>query len=58
MFQGGTILGMPDSTVDLGNTEVPRDLFQEYLSSLRESTYRSVYLYFFAFNRKLHIYLV
>jgi len=46
MFQGGTILGVPDSTVNLGDTEVPRDLFLEYLSSLRESTYRSVFFYF------------
>ncbi|XP_057215151.1 desumoylating isopeptidase 1b isoform X2 [Triplophysa rosa] len=34
---GGTLLGMPDSIVDLGNTEVPRDLFLEYLSSLSGS---------------------
>lgn len=38
-YPGGTVLGVPDSTVNLGDTEVPRDLFLEYLSSLRESTY-------------------
>uniref|UniRef100_A0A8C2ALI3 palmitoyl-protein hydrolase n=1 Tax=Cyprinus carpio TaxID=7962 RepID=A0A8C2ALI3_CYPCA len=47
---GGTILGMSDSTVDLGNTEVPRDLFQEYLSSLRESTYRPEKYHLFEHN--------
>ncbi|KAF4106626.1 desumoylating isopeptidase 1b isoform X1 [Onychostoma macrolepis] len=49
-FPGGTILGMPDSIVDLGNTEVPRDLFQEYLSSLRESTYRPEKYHLFEHN--------
>uniref|UniRef100_A0A9J8A8H7 palmitoyl-protein hydrolase n=1 Tax=Cyprinus carpio carpio TaxID=630221 RepID=A0A9J8A8H7_CYPCA len=49
-FPGGTILGMSDSTVDLGNTEVPRDLFQEYLSSLRESTYRPEKYHLFEHN--------
>jgi len=33
-------LGEPDSIVDLGSTEVPADLFMEYLLSLAESTYR------------------
>lgn len=36
---GGTPLGEPDSMVDLGSTEVPADLFMEYLLSLAESTY-------------------
>ncbi|MEQ2289954.1 Desumoylating isopeptidase 1, partial [Ameca splendens] len=35
----GTILGDPDSVVDLGSTEVNEDLFMEYLASLAESTY-------------------
>ncbi|KAM6963548.1 desumoylating isopeptidase 1-like [Tautogolabrus adspersus] len=37
----GTILGDPYSIVDLGSTEVPGQIFQEYLTSLAESTYRS-----------------
>ncbi|XP_051968509.1 desumoylating isopeptidase 1b [Xyrauchen texanus] len=47
---GGTLLGMPDSIVDLGNTEVPRDLFLEYLSSLSESTYRPDKYHLFEHN--------
>ncbi|XP_017339233.1 desumoylating isopeptidase 1b [Ictalurus punctatus] len=35
-----TLLGQPDAIVDLGNTEVPKDIFTEYVSSLQESTYR------------------
>ncbi|KAM3592597.1 uncharacterized protein V6R79_021833 [Siganus canaliculatus] len=38
---GGTLLGQPDSIVDLGSTEVPEELFKEYLISLGESTYRN-----------------
>lgn len=37
---GGTPLGEPDSVVDMGFTEVPAELFMEYLTSLAESTYR------------------
>ncbi|XP_039191510.1 desumoylating isopeptidase 1 isoform X1 [Crotalus tigris] len=37
---GGTLLGPPDSIVDLGYTEVSEDLFLEYLSSLGESIFR------------------
>uniref|UniRef100_U6CUY9 palmitoyl-protein hydrolase n=1 Tax=Neovison vison TaxID=452646 RepID=U6CUY9_NEOVI len=37
---GGTLLGPPDSVVDVGSTEVTEELFQEYLSSLRESLFR------------------
>lgn len=36
---GNTILGPPELTVDLGCTEVPEDVFMEYLTSLRESTF-------------------
>ncbi|XP_008313040.1 desumoylating isopeptidase 1 [Cynoglossus semilaevis] len=36
---GGTPLGEPDSIVDLGRTEVPAELFTDYLASLAESTY-------------------
>uniref|UniRef100_A0A3Q2ZGB3 palmitoyl-protein hydrolase n=1 Tax=Kryptolebias marmoratus TaxID=37003 RepID=A0A3Q2ZGB3_KRYMA len=38
---GGTVLGQPDSVVDMGSTEVPEDIFTEYLTSLSESTYSS-----------------
>ncbi|XP_030891499.1 desumoylating isopeptidase 1 isoform X1 [Leptonychotes weddellii] len=38
--QGGTLLGPPDSVVDVGSTEVTEELFQEYLSSLGESLFR------------------
>lgn len=37
---GGTLLGPPDSVVEMGSTEVPEDLFKEYLTSLGESKYR------------------
>ncbi|XP_062859199.1 desumoylating isopeptidase 1b [Trichomycterus rosablanca] len=37
---GGTLLGEPNAMVDLGNTEVSKDIFTEYLSSLGESSYR------------------
>uniref|UniRef100_A0A3B5KP02 palmitoyl-protein hydrolase n=1 Tax=Xiphophorus couchianus TaxID=32473 RepID=A0A3B5KP02_9TELE len=36
----GTVLGRPNSIVDLGYTEVNEDLFLEYLDSLAESEYR------------------
>lgn len=38
--QGGTMLGPPDTVVDLGETEVSEDIFMDYLSSLGESAYR------------------
>uniref|UniRef100_A0A3P8ZN40 palmitoyl-protein hydrolase n=1 Tax=Esox lucius TaxID=8010 RepID=A0A3P8ZN40_ESOLU len=37
---GGTMLGSPDTVVELGNTEVTEEIFMDYLSSLGESTYR------------------
>ncbi|KAG9338852.1 hypothetical protein JZ751_025292 [Albula glossodonta] len=37
---GGTMLGEPNSVVELGSTEVTEEIFMEYLSSLGESTYR------------------
>lgn len=40
VLQGGTMLGPPDTVVDLGETEVSEDIFMDYLSSLGESTYR------------------
>ncbi|XP_062234633.1 desumoylating isopeptidase 1-like [Platichthys flesus] len=38
---GDTPLGGPDCVVDLGLTEVPLEIFMEYLTSLAESTYSS-----------------
>ncbi|XP_023670351.1 desumoylating isopeptidase 1 [Paramormyrops kingsleyae] len=38
---GGTLLGEPNTIVDLGSTEVTEEIFMEYLSSLGESTYRA-----------------
>ncbi|XP_062331016.1 desumoylating isopeptidase 1b [Osmerus eperlanus] len=38
---GRTELGEPNSVVDLGITEVTKEIFMEYLSSLGESTYRN-----------------
>lgn len=38
--QGGTMLGPPDTVVDLGETEVSEEIFMDYLSSLGESAYR------------------
>uniref|UniRef100_UPI00398E742A desumoylating isopeptidase 1-like n=1 Tax=Pristiophorus japonicus TaxID=55135 RepID=UPI00398E742A len=37
---GGTLLGPPDTVVDLGTTEVTEDLIMDYLSSLGESAFR------------------
>ncbi|GAA6081073.1 desumoylating isopeptidase 1a, partial [Tachysurus ichikawai] len=37
---GGTMLGPPDTVVELGNTEVNEEIFMDYLSSLGETTYR------------------
>ncbi|KAI2666511.1 desumoylating isopeptidase 1-like protein [Labeo rohita] len=36
---GGTMLGPPDTVVELGNTEVTEEIFMDYLSSLGETTY-------------------
>lgn len=41
-LQGGTMLGPPDTVVELGNTEVTEEIFMDYLSSLGETTYRCV----------------
>lgn len=46
LFQAATLLGQPDAIVDLGNTEVPKDIFTEYVSSLQESTYRQIHIFF------------
>ncbi|XP_040608667.1 desumoylating isopeptidase 1 isoform X2 [Mesocricetus auratus] len=37
---GGTLLGPPDTVVDVGSTEVTEEIFLEYLSSLGESLFR------------------
>ncbi|XP_071108184.1 uncharacterized protein [Haliotis cracherodii] len=36
---GGTVLGRPDSIVDLGMTQIPRDMFMDYLSELAASSF-------------------
>lgn len=54
--QAGTMLGPPDTVVELGETEVSDEIFMDYLSSLGESTYRSnSYLFhlFLTCNRKV-----
>lgn len=40
LLQGGTILGQPDQTVDLGRTEIPFDMFMDFLHELSTSTFR------------------
>ncbi|KAL5018987.1 hypothetical protein ScPMuIL_004709 [Solemya velum] len=37
---GGTILGAPDRVCDLGQTEIPFDIFMAYLEDLSASTFR------------------
>ncbi|XP_056653416.1 desumoylating isopeptidase 1 isoform X2 [Monodelphis domestica] len=37
---GGTLLGPPDTVVEVGSTEVTEEIFLEYLSSLGESLFR------------------
>ncbi|XP_076458272.1 desumoylating isopeptidase 1-like [Babylonia areolata] len=36
----GTILGQPDQIVEVGQTEIPQDLFMEFLHELSLSTFR------------------
>lgn len=38
---GATTMGEPDSIVDLGSTEVPAEIFMEYLNTLSQSTFGS-----------------
>ncbi|EHB17880.1 PPPDE peptidase domain-containing protein 2, partial [Heterocephalus glaber] len=38
--RGGTLLGPPDSVVDVGSTEVTEEIFLEFLSSLGESLFQ------------------
>lgn len=47
---GHTILGPPDLTVDLGSTEVPEEVFMEYLTSLGESTFSGDKYHLFEHN--------
>ncbi|XP_022319051.1 uncharacterized protein LOC111121875 isoform X1 [Crassostrea virginica] len=37
---GGTVLGQPDSIVDLGNTQIPYEVFLGYLNDLSQSSFR------------------
>ena len=36
----GTMLGAPDEVIDMGRTQVPRDLFEEYLDGLGADEFR------------------
>ncbi|KAE8611071.1 hypothetical protein XENTR_v10012328 [Xenopus tropicalis] len=47
---GGTMLGEPDSVVELGNTEVTEEIFLEYLSSLGESGFSGESYHLFDHN--------
>ncbi|WAQ96638.1 DESI1-like protein [Mya arenaria] len=37
---GGTIMGQPDTIKSLGKTQIPYDMFMEYLADLSQSTFR------------------
>ncbi|XP_041363483.1 uncharacterized protein LOC121379087 isoform X1 [Gigantopelta aegis] len=37
---GGTVLGAPDTVLDMGSTEIPKEVFMNYLADLSASTYR------------------
>ncbi|XP_075430141.1 desumoylating isopeptidase 1 isoform X2 [Ascaphus truei] len=47
---GGTLLGAPDTVVDLGSTEVTEEIFLEYLSSLGESGFSGECYHLFDHN--------
>lgn len=38
--QGGTVLGQPSEIVDLGKTEIPFDVFMDFLHELSDTTYK------------------
>ncbi|XP_067930326.1 uncharacterized protein [Watersipora subatra] len=38
---GGTVLGQPDSKVNLGTTEIPYDIFHEHLRELSQTSFRA-----------------
>ncbi|XP_065838160.1 uncharacterized protein [Oscarella lobularis] len=40
---GGTILGTPDQVIDMGNSHVPEEIFNEYLISLKDDFSPSSY---------------
>ncbi|MEE6502668.1 hypothetical protein FKM82_004594 [Ascaphus truei] len=50
MLEGGTLLGAPDTVVDLGSTEVTEEIFLEYLSSLGESGFSGECYHLFDHN--------
>lgn len=39
LFQGSTALGQPLEKITLGNTQVPYEIFIEYLRGLGETSY-------------------
>lgn len=43
MFQSGTILGNPDEVVDLGKTEIPQEVFMDYLHELSINSFRWIF---------------
>ncbi|XP_074646133.1 uncharacterized protein LOC141902351 [Tubulanus polymorphus] len=47
---GGTIMGQPDNVVELGPTEIPKDIFIHYLSELAHSTFRPEKYHLFDHN--------
>uniref|UniRef100_A0A0B7AU60 PPPDE domain-containing protein n=1 Tax=Arion vulgaris TaxID=1028688 RepID=A0A0B7AU60_9EUPU len=47
---GGTILGQPTQIVDLGKTEIPFDVFMEFLQELSDTTYRPEKYHLFHHN--------
>ena len=40
LVQGGTILGAPDTVCDLGATQIPFDMFMDYLQDQASSAYK------------------
>ena len=40
LLQCGTILGEPDEIQDMGATQIPEDVFQQYLIGLSEKDFR------------------
>ncbi|BFZ17721.1 hypothetical protein BsWGS_20760 [Bradybaena similaris] len=47
---GGTLLGQPSEIVDLGKTEIPFDVFMDFLHELSETTYKAECYHLFHHN--------
>ncbi len=39
-LQGGTIMGQPDQVENLGNTQIPFDVFMQYLQEQAQSDFQ------------------